>query len=426
MRVKRIAALVLLALVFGSAHAAVSVRMDDAAALLNEDGAEIVSAGAYADIVSLGDGLFAASADGALFALMDENGSLRTEARYDEFRWEGGVLLARRDGTWGLMDRSGAELGAFEYARIEAEAEGACWAIREGEEADALLLLKADGSARDSGLPVQKIGEAAEGLLPVQIESGRWGCCDSDGRLAVPAEFDFVGRFISGRAAAVAGGRYGAIDRDGEWVVAPEYDFLEISERGFILAANRDAAYLLDADGGELAAYFEEDIYAAVVGAGYVIENGESLRIFDETGTLLEELAPDASVTEGVGEQLVISEGMWGETCVRLLGTETAYQNLYPLGTANGVAVYACLAVNAARYANDLLREIQISVDMDTARYGLVNAAGEQILPCRYVSMEYLSDDRLLVRTERQWQMIDSRGKVYWRRRVTQTEAPSF
>ena len=423
---KRIVAFALLvALILGCAHAAVSVRMDDAATLLTQDGVELVSSGAYADIVSLGNGLFAASPDGELFALMNEDGAPCTNALYEEFRLKGDMLLARRDGAWGLMNRNGAELGTFEYSRIETDGEGGCWAIREGAESDDLLLLDAQGRARNSGLRVRQAGQAGAGLLPVQLESGRWGCCDSDGQLAIPDDYDYIGGFVCERAAAVIDGQYGAIDRNGGWIVEPAYDFLEISEAGFILAVDMDGARLLDMDGGEIAAYFEENIFAALAGAVYVIEDGESLRIFDASGELLEELAPDVSVSEGVGGQLVISEGMWGEECVRLLGTDAAYQNLYPLGTAGGEPIYACMEVNAARYVNDLLREIQISVDMDTARYGLVNGAGERILPCDYISIEYLSDNRFLARTERQWQMIDSRGKVYWRRSVTQTEAPN-
>ena len=419
---KRIAMFAMMALLaFGDAFAAVSVRMDSDAALLMEDGTQLVSAGAYADIVPLGSDLFAASSDGERFALMDAEGALLTDSMYDEFRVEGDLLLAQRGGEWGLMNEDGTELGAFAYRRIAADGEGGFWALRE----DALVLLDADGSARESGLRALRIGEASEGLLSVQTQAGRWGCCDRSGRLVIPTDYDYIGNFVSGRAAAVSDGRYGAIDRSGGWIVEPIYDFLEISESGFILAADRDGALLLDLEGGEIAAYLEENIYAALAGDGYVIENGESLRIFDASGALLEELAPDASVTEGIGEQLIISEGMWGETCVRLLGTEAAYQNLYPLGMAEGEPVYACMEVNAARYANDLLHEIQIAVDMDTACYGLVNGAGEQILPCGYISIEYLANDRFLVRAERQWQLIDSEGKIYWRRRVTQTEAPN-
>ena len=415
----------LLFLLLGNARAAVSVRMDDTAALLAEDGAAIVPAGSYEDIVPLGGGLFAAASDARLYALMDETGALRTDSIYDEFRLQNDTLFALRGGAWGLMAVDGAELGAFEYTEIEADGEGNCWALREDVFGSALMLLATDGSARDSGVRVLRIGEASEGLLPVQLAVNRWGCCDPSGSMAIPAEYEYIGSFTSGRAPAVSGGMYGAIDRSGEWVVAPAYDFLEISEGGFMLAANADGVRLLDADGGERAFHPGENIYAALAGEGYIIGDGDSLRIFDAAGTLLEETAPDVVISEGVGGQLVLAEGMWGERCVRLLGTDEAYQNLYPLGTANGGALYACMQVNAARYENDLLREIQISVDMDTARYGVVNGAGEQILPCDYASIEYLSDDRLLVRTEDQWRMIDSAGKVYWRRRITQTEAPS-
>ena len=424
---KRIAILALLALlILGSAHAAVSVRLELTAALLTEDGAELVSAGAYADIVSLGSGLFAASADGERYALLGADGALRTEALYDEFRAVGDALLARRDSDWGLMNVDGAELGAFAYSRIAADENGNLWALREeAESGDALVLLDANGSARDSGLRVLRIGEASEGLLAVQPEAGRWGCCDSSGQMVIPAAYDYIGRFVSGRAPAVSGGRYGAIDRSGAWVVEPAYDFLEISGSGFILAADADGARLMDMDGGEIAVHRGKNIYAALVGSGYVVEDGEALRVFDASGTLVEELAPNASITEGVEEQLIISEGMWGEACVRILGAREAYQNLYPLGTAGGEPVYACMEVSAARYMNDLLNETLIAVDMDTARYGMVNGAGERILPCEYISIEPLSDDRFLVRAEDQWQMIDSDGKVYWRLRVKQTEAPS-
>lgn len=415
----------LLALLLGSANASVSVRMDDAAVLLAEDGAELVAAGAFEDIVSLGDGLFAASFDGDLYALMDENGALLTDALYSDLRLDGGMLFARRGGAWGLMDRGGAELSAFVYSRIETDGVG-CWALRGDEGPDALLLMDFAGSVRDSGLRVLRTGEARDGLLPVLLESNLWGACDAEGHMAVPAEYDFIGSFVAGRAAAVSGGLYGAIDPSGAWVAAPAYDFLEISDGGFMLAADAGGAYLMDLDGRKLVAWSGEDIYAAIAGSYFIIGDGEALRVFDAAGTVLAELAPDASVSEGVGEHLVISEGMWGEECVRLLDTETAYQNLYPLGTAGGEPVYAYMEVNAARYENDLLHEIQISVDMDTARYGLANGAGERVLPCDYLSVEFLADDRFLVRTERQWQMIDSSGKVCWRRRVTKTEASSF
>lgn len=406
---------VCLAMAMGSASASMAVRMDGAAALLSEDGTVIVDVGAYEDIVLLGEGLFAATADGAHYALLDADGTALTDARYDELRACGSALAACRDGGWGLLDRDGAELGAFEYAEILADDSGARWALREEEDELTAYALGANGRERGEGIAILRAGEPGGGMLPLEFKDGRWGYCGAEGELVIPARFDWAGRFAAGIAPAVEGGRYGAIDESGAWVVAPEHDFIEISEDGLILAAGEGYVALFSTEGLALAEYLGEGVWGALAGEGYVIGDSESLRVFDSAGEVVEELAPDAAVSEGVGGQLVISEGMWGEECVRLSGTQERYQNLYPLGTANGEPVYACMEVRAARYQNDLLHEVQVSVDMDSARYGLVDGKGEVLLPCGYTAIECIGDDRFLVRDESQWRVVNSWGKVYWR-----------
>ena len=147
-----------------------------------------------------------------------------------------------------------------------------------------------------------------------------------------------------------------------------------------------------------------------------MVADSEGMRVFDATGAQIAEAGARASVSEGMNGQLILSDGMWGEECVGVLGTQARYQNLYPLGTARGEGVYACMQANAARYVNDLLGEIQLSVDMETARYGIVGADGVQRTPCAYLSIEFLADDRFLTRSEEGWQMIDADGAVYWTR----------
>ena len=124
-------------------------------------------------------------------------------------------------------------------------------------------------------------------------------------------------------------GHYGAINMSGAWVLQPEYDFLQISSAGFILAAvELEGAYVFDGSGAERARYEGSDVYAALAGEGYVVSNPDALQLYDATGALLLESAHDASVAEGIGGQWIVSDGAWGETCVRLLGTDPAYQNL--------------------------------------------------------------------------------------------------
>ena len=139
------------------------------------------------------------------------------------------------------------------------------------------------------------------------------------------------------------------------------------------------------------------------------------------------EAAPNASVLEGIGGQWIVSEGAWGEECVHLLGSDAVYQNLYPLGTAGEEALYACMTVNVGRYMNDKLGEIQLSTDMDSARYGVVGSDGEVLLEPVYRALYFLEDDRLLARSDEAWLVLDTSGEVYWQWDAPmQTEATSF
>ena len=90
---RRLLCAILLAVILlaGNAQAALCVRMDDGAALLDRDGGEIVSPGTHADIVALGGDLYAACGEDGLYALMDETGALRHDRDLD--RSNNGVTI---------------------------------------------------------------------------------------------------------------------------------------------------------------------------------------------------------------------------------------------------------------------------------------------------------------------------------------------
>lgn len=429
--VKRwLAVLLCLWLLMGAAQAQLSLRMEDTAALVDMDGVEIVPSGIYQDIVALGDGLFAAQQDG-LWALMDGSGGLLTDVRYSRLHREGGMLLAELEGSWGLLNADGTALCSFEYSLIVPNGNGGCWALMsdpDDMDSDRLYRIDAQGRRHATQLCVRDVGaQVSEGMLRVIPRGGsRYGYADAMGRMCIEAVYDYAGDFIKGVAPVVLDGRYGAIDRSGGMVVPAEYDFLEIGAGGLIVAARwQTGAWVFDADGRELACYDGEDIYIAAVGEGYAVIDADFMYLYDGSCTLQLEAPPSAVATEGVNGQMIISDGMWGEACVQLSGTQQRYQNLYPLGTACGEAIYACMEADVGRYVNDRLGEVQLSTNMDSARYGVVNAAGEALIPCRYLSLEYLADDRLLARTERSWLLIDAAGSVLWEHAAGEGEAAS-
>lgn len=421
--------LLCLFMLWGSAQAAVSVRMQDTAALLQESGEEIVPAGQYSDIVSLGANLFAAG-NGAGYGLMDQSGILLSQMVYDGLQFAQGIVIACMDSGYGLLDVNGNEISGFDYSCILPAEEDRFWALKgspDDQQSDEIFILNADGTEKATELFVRSIGQPADGLLPVLLpESGMWGYCNAEGKLTVPAVYSHAGKFIAGRAAVVQNGNYGAINKNGSFVVPPEYGFLEISESGFVLAVqNAQGVHVFDLNGYELAFYAGEETYAMLLGGGYGIVNEGELKIYDARNALLETLAWDAAVTEGLNGQLIVSDGAWGETCVYLLGTSVRYQNLFPLGTDGEETLYACMQVHAARYVSDLLDEIQYAVDMEMARYGVVNSKGEMLIPCEYESIEYLGNGRLLRCGDGVWQMCTANGEVLWQYGTKQTEEPS-
>ena len=220
----------------GCAQAALCVRMDDAAALLDRSGGEIVVPGTYADIVPLGGGLYAACDATGRYGLMDESGEVRTDFLYDQLRWADGLLLAELNGLWGMLDAEGCTLGRFAYSWMQPNGAGGAWAIegdRSDAESDLLLSVSSTGVECVTGLRVHAVGDGSDGLLSVQLPGTLlYGYCDASGELAIPAQYEYAGDFVDGLAVAVKDGLYGAIDISGAWVLEPAYDFLQISEAG--------------------------------------------------------------------------------------------------------------------------------------------------------------------------------------------------
>lgn len=432
---KRILALTacLCLLIAGMAEASMCVRLDDGAALLERDGEEIIALGRYDDLVSLDESLLAAL-EGKKYALMDASGVLLTAAQYSELRIEGDILLAERDGLWGLLSRSGEELTEFEYTKIAAGDGDSLWAIRGNPsdvESDEIYILSAEGDERASGTYARRMAaRGSEGLLAVSpSDSALWGYCDETGEMVIPARYSYAGAFCGGRAVVVLDGSYALIDASGKEIIAADYDYMELSSSGFVLAARAmEGAWVFDLNGNERAYYEDEEIAVALVGDGWSVYDGEWLWIYDRSGEVRAQLTQYGTVSEGLDGQLIFSDGAWGEESVYLSDTdkENRYQNIYPLGWADGAPVYAYMTANTGRYVNDLLGETQLSTDMDSACYGVIDAAGEICIPARYDQIFYLEEDRFLLRDGEFWQVTDSQGRIYWRHGVMQIEESIF
>ena len=371
-------------LLFSCAQAAVCFRADDAYYLLNTDGAVIAPAGYYSDIQPLGDGLFAAKQND-LYALINFEGVRYTEFEYSEMKAAGdGNILIRKGQNWGVMDSSGAVLHKCAYSNILPSGTGAYWAFsgsRNDLHGDPMLVLRAGGGIIGTDIRVLDADTTlGSGLMRALLaEENLYGYIDTSGKIVIDAQFDYAGCFTGGVACVVQDGKYGAIDTNGEFILAPEYDWIALSPAGGILALTADGNAALYNSSGKLIRQ-KQASYAGFYGAYAYMTDDASTLIFNAGGDQILSLSTSTGMQTGIGDDLILTDGAWGEECVYLYGSERKYQNIYPLGTAADARIYAYMTINAAQYR----------------------------------SIEYLQDDRFCVRTDDQWQMIDSSGNIYF------------
>lgn len=416
---KKLVALLCLVLLFGNALASVALRTDDGSVLLTSSGAEIVSFGVYTDIVPLGRDLFAAVLDQKC-ALMDDQGTVLSDFMFDHLFFREDLLIGDIDGKWCILNEDGTLRTKAVYGSIVPNGIGGAWAIRgtNGDMAsDMLLTIDPEGKETPTDIYVRSIADsAADGLIAVlPADASRYIYCDTSGKRAFEGEFDTAGTFVAGKAIVTQNGCFGAIDAEGKMILQTEYNYAEISPNGTIIALASDSVTVFGKDNNSMFKFEGEGLSAGFASEHILIHDGKTLHVFAPDGQILRNLNADASVYAGLDGELIISEGAWGEKCVYLDGTESRYQNLYPLGYSGGKPVYAYMEVRVAKYMNNLLGEVQFSADMDTARYGIVDAQGEMLLPAVYISVEAVADDRFLVRTEKQWRMIDAKGRTFWK-----------
>ena len=86
-------------------------------------------------------------------------------------------------------------------------------------------------------------------LATCAFPGGLCGAVRSDGSVAVPPRYDWVGAFSDNRAAVRVGGLYGFVDEDGREAVPPQYRIVDDYKFGFAQVDVDGKSGLIDRDG---------------------------------------------------------------------------------------------------------------------------------------------------------------------------------
>jgi WG containing repeat len=75
----------------------------------------------------------------------------------------------------------------------------------------------------DFQLYEEREARLSEGLVAFSLD-GKWGACDKDGRVVLPATYESPFEFHEGLAGVDKDGKHGFINKKGDWVIEPTFD----------------------------------------------------------------------------------------------------------------------------------------------------------------------------------------------------------
>ncbi len=135
---------------------------------------------------------------------------------FKENQYPAHYLQVRKDGKWGVLDATGAEIIAPRFDRLEQ--------VRDTLGGDTLTLFGG-------------------------FQNGRWGVLDAAGNPVLPFEYDDIGNPEKGVFTVEQGRKKGLVDWRGNVLAPPVYTSFKVLEEGAAIAEKRGQFFWLTADG---------------------------------------------------------------------------------------------------------------------------------------------------------------------------------
>ena len=426
---RRLAALTLaLALMMAAGLAeAYCVSVDGFAALVDENGVELIPPGTCETLFVVRENALFAGGQPGDYRLYDADGNPLGEERFSMIHDDGGPLIYRRDGVCGAMDGFGNILVVPAWTQLVSNGRDG-WLAMTGdpldERADGVLLIDARGELTETGVStVGGLDWVRDDRMRVTTADGRWGLIDGAGATVVPTEWRHIGEISGGMAVVSADTGRGLIDADGNERLPAVYAWVERGD-GIVAALTRDGV-LEVYDAGDLSRRFKASGVeeAALAGGRVSAVTGEENILYSASGEAIYRAQRLASYYPGLNGQVIVADGAWGEACQKLLSPDGgevsgAYQRILPLRGDR----YAWMTMSGRTYYSDDLGALQTSWDYDSMRWGLMDGAGNELTPAEYREIIALGEDRLLLATDGELLFADMDGGVIRRWSLAESE----
>ena len=407
-----------------AAEALLCVNTADFAALIGRDGEPVIRPGAYKAILTLiPDRLFAGlrnTSEGERYALVDAQGRRLTRFTMETLSAAGDAVIYRTDGLWGALNAAGQTLLAAVYSGLDSPDGERFLATLPGEDPAVNPLYTVAPGQEPVPTGRMLLGELChfhEGLMRYRdAGSGLWGYLDSEGQAVIAPTFDSARDFEHGVAMVSRSALLGLIRPNGEWLMEPRYTWLEVGQTravGLLPDGSMEIFNLADARG----VWFTHSDFTqcAILGDRVVARSSRGVYAFDQEGTLNYRGQTREQLYAGCAGQLIVSIGEWGQEDVRLLSADGRilpgrWNWLIPLSDDR----YAVLRLNGETYLSEALDQERLQVDFGAIRYGMMDTAGREILPCEALNLSALGSDRYLLESEDGYRVVDEEGGLIW------------
>lgn len=283
--------------------------------------------------------------------------------------------------------------------------------------------------------PATTLGSAAQGdelenrarksgdtLIPTCRFAGtRCGYIDRDGNTIIAPQFDWVDRFIAGRALVGKAGKYGAIDETGRLVVAAVYDSMSSFDRGLALILVGDRLGVIDRDGKRVVPA-RHGLIMRISDDAFLVAEGPYAKMRAQLMPLGDRLSRSQPYAYGKRWGIVIRGGSWivPPTFAQVSALSEDLNGLFwAADSQNSSARWQLMRADGTRLSGDLFDHVQqVQSGQDRAvvqrggRWGAINGRGEIAVELKFDWLGYFRDGWAPYRLAGREGRIDRDGNI--------------
>jgi hypothetical protein len=409
---------------------------------------------------------------GGKWGFVDRTGVEVIPLKYDEVRpFVEDMAAVRLKNKWGFIDKTGTEVTPFKYDEVKDFSKG-------------MAAVKI--TTRQSNIETEKWGfvnktgdevvpckydnaeSFVEDITPVYhgTNNNKWAFIDKTNRMVTPFMYEEVRNFESGLAVVKAGDKYGFINTAGATVVPCKYSRIRInaeydegiryvnktlkytglmsrsmvtggvtqseiiSERVFsdglaIVGAGVEQHVrwaLIDTTGAELTPFKYEEMEMLTNGAGFMVKffnkwgiidrsgkevipcKYEELEVFPRKGMFKIRLNGKCGMVDMIGKEIIqpLYKDIW-IFARDIIGVES--KGKWGLVNSAGVEVVPCKYDNKVKFTPDGLVKVCAN-----KKWGFIDETGAEIIPCIYQKVSDFIEGKAAVQLEKRKFFIDKTG----------------